>query len=70
MELIMQFQQLSDAERIILAQELWDSVATKNKEFPLSTAQKQLLDERLQDYRLTPKEGDNWEIVKQRITSA
>jgi putative addiction module component (TIGR02574 family) len=66
----MQFQQLSDAERIILAQELWDSVAAKNKEFPLSTAQKQLLDERLHDYQLNPNEGDSWEIVKQRITNA
>jgi putative addiction module component (TIGR02574 family) len=66
----MQFQQLNDAERIILAQELWDSVAAKNKEFPLSTAQKKLLDERLQHYQLNPNEGDTWEVVKQRISNA
>ncbi len=55
---------LSTAERIILAQELWDSIATADGGFSLSQAHKEDLQHRLAAHRDEPKAGKPWEEVK------
>jgi putative addiction module component (TIGR02574 family) len=59
--------QLSVGERIQLAEDLWDSILEQQDELPLSDAQKQELDRRLQRYQQDPTAGSTWEEVKQRL---
>jgi putative addiction module component (TIGR02574 family) len=66
----MQIQELSNAERILLAEELWDSVANDDKLFPLTEEQKELLNLRLAKYMLDKEVGASWSEVKKRITGA
>lgn len=63
----MQIQELSNAERILLAEELWDSVAKDDKLFPLTEEQKELLNVRLAKYMLDKESGASWSDVKKRI---
>ena len=59
--------QLSIAERIQLAEDLWDSILKRQDELPLSDAQKQELDQRLECYQQDPTAGSTWEEIKQRL---
>ncbi|MEJ1936822.1 addiction module protein [Nostoc sp. NIES-2111] len=56
--------QLSVAERIQLAEDLWDSILEQQEEIPLSAAQQQELDRRLESYKKNPASGSTWEEVK------
>lgn len=55
---------LSVAERIQLAEDLWDSILEQQEEIPLTEAQKQELDRRLENYKKNPTTGSSWEDVK------
>jgi putative addiction module component (TIGR02574 family) len=52
--------QLSVAERIQLAADLWDSLQDEQDEILLTDAQKQELDRRLEEYRQDPTAGSSW----------
>jgi len=65
----MNLQDLTASEKILLAEELWDSVASDEQLFPLTDDQKAELDARLASYSVDPDAGDSWEIVKNRISS-
>jgi putative addiction module component (TIGR02574 family) len=59
--------ELSVPERIQLVEDIWDSIATVPQPLPLTDAQREELDRRLEDYRQHPDEGSPWEEVKSRI---
>ncbi len=59
--------QLSVAQRILLVEEIWDSIAAEADEAPLSEAQKQDIQRRLRWYAANPKAGSSWEVVKARL---
>lgn len=59
--------QLSVAERIQLAEDLWDSISEQQEELPLTEAQQQELDRRLENYKQNPAKGSSWEEVKKRL---
>uniref|UniRef100_B8HPF3 Addiction module component, TIGR02574 family n=1 Tax=Cyanothece sp. (strain PCC 7425 / ATCC 29141) TaxID=395961 RepID=B8HPF3_CYAP4 len=59
--------QLSIAERIQLAEDLWDSILEQQGELPLTDPQKQELDRRLENYQQDAASGSTWEEVKQRL---
>lgn len=59
--------QLSTAERILLVEEIWDSIAAEADQLPLTEAQKQDLERRLADYQANPAAGSSWEEVKERL---
>ncbi len=59
--------QLSIAERIQLAEDLWDSILERPDDLPLTDAQKQELDRRLEHYQQDPTAGSTWEEVRQRL---
>jgi len=59
--------QLSGAERILLVEEIWDSIADDAQQFPLTEAQRQDLQRRLAAYEADPKAGSTWEEVKTRL---
>ncbi len=56
--------QLTIAERIQLAEDIWDSVAAFPEAIPLTDAQKEKLDRRLQAYAQNPSEGISWDELK------
>lgn len=58
---------LSIAERIQLAEDLWDSILDRQDELPLDRSQQQELDRRLERHRQDPNSGSTWEAVKQRL---
>ena len=55
---------LSIAERHVLLEEIWDSIAEDNGCFELTEAQKQELDRRLESFRANPALGRTWEEIK------
>lgn len=59
--------QLTIAERIQLAEDIWDSVAAFPEALPLTDAQKEELDRRLQSYAENPNEGVSWDELKNRL---
>lgn len=59
--------QLSAAERIQLAQDIWDSVAGSPDAVSLSEAQTLELDRRLEAYRENPQQGSSWQEVQRRV---
>ncbi len=59
--------ELSIAERIQLAEDLWDSILEQQEELPLTPAQQQELDRRLENYKKNPTNGSSWEDVKKRL---
>lgn len=65
----MGIQSLSTSERILLAEQLWDSVLEKSDEISITADQKALLESRLSAYKADGDTGDSWENVKSRIQS-
>jgi putative addiction module component (TIGR02574 family) len=58
---------LSLAERILLVEELWDSIAAEPGAVQLTEAHEQDLQRRLDAYRDDPKAGSPWGAVKARL---
>jgi len=56
---------LSASERLLLVQDLWDSLDAED--IPLTESQKQELDRRKAAYQANPSSGRAWEDVKRRI---
>jgi putative addiction module component (TIGR02574 family) len=61
------YSHLSVPERILLAQELWESVYESANELPLTEAQKAEIDRRLAAYQAGEMTGSTWPEVKQRL---
>jgi len=60
---------LSPEERLRLIEELWDSLNEKPGNIPLTNAQREELDRRLDDLDRSGPEGIPWEQVAQQIRS-
>ncbi len=60
-------QSLSQSERIMLVEELWDSVAEDQDNLEVTDSQKKILEERLAAYQASPEEGTSWEEVKNEM---
>jgi putative addiction module component (TIGR02574 family) len=59
--------QLSIAERIIVVEQIWDSIAADQATVPLTSAHEAELDRRLEAYWKSPNEGASLEEAKARI---
>ena len=59
-------ERLSVAERLVLVEELWDSIAAAT---PLTDAQRIELDRRLADHEANPDDVFSWEEIKSSITA-
>ncbi|VAW45279.1 hypothetical protein MNBD_GAMMA03-359 [hydrothermal vent metagenome] len=66
----MNLQELTPSEKILLAEELWDSVASDERLFPLTEDQKAEIEKRLASYSANPEAGDTWENVRNRISNS
>lgn len=60
-------QELSQSERILLAEELWDSIAENQNSIEVTDSQKKILEERLAAYKASPNKGSSWEEVKNEM---
>jgi putative addiction module component (TIGR02574 family) len=58
---------LSVSERIQLAEDIWDTIASRPEELSLTESQTQELDSRLADIEANPNAGASWQAVRQRI---
>jgi putative addiction module component (TIGR02574 family) len=63
----MDIQSLSTPERILLAEQLWDSVRDKSDEIEVTPEQIRLLEARLTALEVDGDLGDTWENVKSRV---
>lgn len=59
--------ELSQSERILLAEQLWDSIVEDQDSLEVTDAQMELLQQRLAAYRASPDEGTSWEEVKNEM---
>jgi putative addiction module component (TIGR02574 family) len=57
---------LSVAERILLVEEIWDSIAPEVIHLPLPESQRQDLQRRIAEYDVNPR-GSEWSEVKARL---
>ena len=58
---------LSQSERILLAEQLWDSIVEDQDSLEVTDAQMELLQQRLAAYKASPDEGSSWEEVKKEM---
>ena len=63
-ELTEQAKKLSISDRILLVEEIWDTIAEENQAFELTEAQKRELDRRLESARNNPGVGRTWDEIK------
>jgi len=62
-----EIRKLSVTERIQLVEDIWDSVAAEAENLPITDAQRQELDKRLDDAEAHPGTGTPWNEVKARL---
>ena len=58
---------LSLSERILLVEALWDSIAAENSEYKISDQELSMLQERYEEYKISPSKSLSWEEVKKNI---
>jgi putative addiction module component (TIGR02574 family) len=58
---------LSAEDKLALVAELWDDLASKPQDIPITAGQIAEVDGRLEEYRKNPDPGATWEEVKARI---
>lgn len=63
----MKVQDLSLSERVLLAQQLWDSVFLEQNSIPVTSEQNSILDARLATFEVDGDMGSSWQQVKKRI---
>jgi putative addiction module component (TIGR02574 family) len=67
--LVEQIKKLSIPERILIVEDIWDSIALSNDELSLTKDQKAELNHRLNDYNNNKLNSSDWKSVKKRIES-
>ena len=65
-----EIQKLSIPERILLVEDIWDSIARENEAFELLKAQKNELDKRSQSFKKNPTQGRSWQEIKSEFLKA
>ncbi|HXI26508.1 MAG TPA: addiction module protein [Pyrinomonadaceae bacterium] len=69
-ELTEQAKRLSIADRILLVEEIWDTIAEENQAFELTDSQKRELDRRLESLQANPAQGRTWDEIKAEFMNA
>ena len=60
--------QMSVAERIQLAEDIWDSIAAIPEALPLTDVERQELNRRLELYARSPDEGIPWDELQEETS--
>jgi putative addiction module component (TIGR02574 family) len=69
-ELTQEIKKLNIPERIILVEDIWDSIAMENESFELSQSQKDELDRRSRSFEENPSQGRTWEEIKSEFLNS
>jgi putative addiction module component (TIGR02574 family) len=64
-----EIRQLSVAERLLLVEEIWDSISTDADSWSLNADQEQELARRAAAHDASPDEGSSWEEIKAGLRS-
>lgn len=59
-----EIKKLSIPERLLLVEEIWDSIAEENEAFVLTKPQKAELERRSKYFAANPRQGRTWEEIK------
>lgn len=59
-----EIRRLSVTERILLVEDIWDSIADEADAVPLTDAQREELDARLARFKQDPSGGTDWDEIK------
>ena len=68
-EVLSQIKKLSLQERILIVEDIWDSIMLSNEQLSMTEKQKKDLDKRLTDDENDQTSGSDWPEVKNRIES-
>lgn len=63
-ELRNQINKLSVSEKILLVEEIWDSIAIDEQSFDLNDSQKKIVKERSNSFKANPSIGRKWEEIR------
>ncbi len=66
-EIAKEIKKLNLAEKLLLIEDVWDSIAQSNLELPMPEWQKQELDKRYQEYRAGSQKHYDWQSVHEEI---
>ena len=66
-ELIAEINQLDLSEKILLVEDIWDSVAAANNELPMPEWQREVLGRRYERYQRGEEELHDWKAVHQSL---
>lgn len=66
-EKIPELRTLSASDKLTLVTELWEDLASRPEDIPITPEQIAEVDRRLEEYRQNPGLGSSWEEVKARI---
>lgn len=66
-EIIREIDNLSLSEKLILVEDIWDSIARNNAELPLPEWQKTELDRRYSDYKNGKLKLHNWDVIHEEL---
>lgn len=55
---------LSVSEKVLIVEEIWDSIARGDKYPELTASQKEELNKRIDSYHQYPEQGRSWEEIK------
>ena len=64
-----ELKKLTVAERILIVEEIWDSIAAEQESVKVTEAQKAELDRRIASCDASPNEGKSWEEIKRRLNA-
>ena len=59
-----QINDLSVSEKILLVEEIWDSIASQEMSFDLNDSQKKIVKERSSSFKNNPELGRSWEEIR------
>lgn len=59
-----QINNLSVSEKILLVEEIWDSIARQEMSFDLTDSQKKMVKERSNSFKINPELGRSWEEIR------
>jgi len=63
-ELRNQINKLNVSEKILLVEEIWDSIAIEEQSFDLNDSQKKIVKERSNSFKANPSIGRKWEEIR------
>jgi putative addiction module component (TIGR02574 family) len=62
-----EIKKLSVAERMLIVEEIWDSIAKDQESLMVTDAQKKELDRRIALHNSNPGQGRSWEEIRDRL---